>query len=338
VDETVSKDPRHIATLIGAQRFIMIGGEPSASDQVARIFDGSRVLLTMLLDLARFAGATAGQGLKPGATQQPYAGVNLVSAASTRSQGELPAGGAPSIAEAETPLATLAPMLAGNIPLTCRLFRVLFEHLLGFALTSPAPQASISLVNDLTGSREHSRSFLATALYIVGAEIDRENLMAFMMRQGLFGVPMLENLLQNRDYCDAFYTFRRLNRAFMESPEVEEGRLRNRLDQLNVQLGGKASGEKLFETADQDKARIDAYLAATDLLDAMTLTPWCMSLIKAVSQDASYSIRLVVIIAGHFERFARREATRDQANREIADHLLAFGRQFSADRNSAQPE
>lgn len=332
VEEAVFKDPRQIAALIGAQRFIMIWGEPSASDLVARIFDGSRVLLTMLLDLAHYAGATPGQRSPMASTaQQPNAGTTPLSAAVTRSQAESPAASEPSSAEAETPLSSLKPLLAGNTELICRLFRVLFEHLLGFALTSQAPQGSISLVNDLAGSREHSRSFLATALFIVGAEIDRENLMSFMMQQGLFGMPVLEHLLQNRDYCDAFHTFRRLERAFMGSPETEEAQLRNRLDQFNVQFGGKPYGGKLFEAAERDKTRFDAYLAAIDLLEAMSLTPWCLSLTQAVSLDPSNSIRSVVAIAGHFERFGRRDATRDLANRDIADHLLAFGRQFSAD-------
>jgi hypothetical protein len=45
----------------------------------------------------------------------------------------------------------------------------------------------------------------------------------------------------------------------------------------------------------------------------------------------------VAIIARHFERFGRGDTTRDQANREIAEHLLAFGRQFSADGKSVEP-
>ena len=61
VDEAVFKDPRHIAALIGAQRFVMIWGEPSVTDQIARIFDSSRVLLTVLIDPAHFASATADQ-------------------------------------------------------------------------------------------------------------------------------------------------------------------------------------------------------------------------------------------------------------------------------------
>jgi len=337
VDEAVFKEPRSIAALIGAQRFIMIRGEPSASDQVARIFDGSRVLLTVLLDLAHFAGATVGQrgGTMPGAAQPPNAGTPAP--ALPQGQGEWPIAGASAGVEVEAPLVSLKPLVAENTPLACRLFRVLFEHLLGFALTSSAPQGGLSLVNDLAGSREHSRSFLATALFMVGTEVDPENLMPFMMRQGLFGMPMLEHLLLNRDYCDAFHTFRRLERAFMESPEAEESRLRTRLDQLNTQLGGKPHGGKLFEVEAPDKAKLDAYLAATDLLEAMALTPWRMSLHKAVSQDPSNSVRSMVVIARLFQRFGQGEATREQANREIADHLLAFGRQFSADAWGVQP-
>jgi hypothetical protein len=254
-----------------------------------------------------------------------------------QSKGDPPAVAAPVNNAAPMPLDSLRPLLAANLPLACRLFRALFEHQLGFALQSSTPQGSVSLVNDLTGSREHSRSFLATALFIVGAEIDRDNLMPFMMQRGLFGMPILEHLLQLRDYCDAFHTFRRLERAFIGSPEAEEAQLRTRLDQLNAQFGGKPYREKLIEAEAPDKARLDAYLAATDLLEVMVLTPWCMSLDKAVSMSSSNSIRSVAIIARHFECFGKGEATRDQTNREIADHLLAFGRQFSADSEPAQP-
>ncbi len=203
--------------------------------------------------------------------------------------------------------------------------------MLGFALQSGAPQGGASLVNDLTGSKEHSRSFLSTALFILGAEVERDHLMSFMMQQGLFGIPILEHLLQNRDYCEAFHSFRRLERAFMGSPATEEAHLRNRLDTLNAQFGGKPYGAKIFDADEKDKARIDAYLAAADLLEALALTPWCMSLNKAVSVASSNSVRSASIIASHFERFGRGEATKDRANQEIADHLLAFARQFSAD-------
>jgi len=47
VDEAVFKDPQTIATLIGAQRFIMIWGEPSVTDHVARVFDNSPTIQTV---------------------------------------------------------------------------------------------------------------------------------------------------------------------------------------------------------------------------------------------------------------------------------------------------
>ena len=50
-----------------------------------------------------------------------------------------------------------------------------------------------------------------------------------------------------------------------------------------------------------------------------------------------YSSTPSVIVARHFERFARGEETKVQANQEIADHLLAFARQFSADNKAASP-
>jgi hypothetical protein len=234
-------------------------------------------------------------------------------------------------AEQETRLDSLKLLLVGNTPLTCRLFRALFEHMLGFVLQSSAHQGNVSLVNELTGSKEHGRSFLSTALFILGAEIDRDNLMSFMMQQGLVGMAIFEHLLENRDYCEAFLSFRRLERAFMGPAAAEEEQLRNRVDRFNAQFGGKPYGARIFEADEPGKAKIDAFLAATDLLEAMALTPWCVSLNNAVSVASSNSIRSLSIIASHFERFGCGEVTKEQANREIADHLLAFASQFSAD-------
>ena len=94
-------------------------------------------------------------------------------------------------ADHESALESLKPLLARNSTLTCRLFRVLFEHMLGFASpSSDDQQGSATLVNELVGSKEHGRSFLATALFILGAEIDREHLMSFMLEQGLFGMQI----------------------------------------------------------------------------------------------------------------------------------------------------
>ena len=338
LDNAAFKDPQNIATVIGAQRFIMIWGEPSVTAHIARIFDSSKVLVTVLIDPRHFekaAGAQSGVNLGPAQRQMSVA----KSLSASRAQARVESSGIrePSNPDPESALESLKPLLAGNLTLTCRLFRALFEHMLGFASPSSAQQGSGTLVNELTGSKEHGRSFLATAMFILGAEIDRENLMSFMMEQGLFGMQLFEQLLQNRDYCDAFYTFRRLERAFVASPAEEEKQLRNRIDKFNAQFGGRPREEKMFEADGQDKARIDAHFAAVDLLEAMALTPLGMSLNNSIAAAASNGVRSMKIIARHFERFANGEETKEQANKEIADHLLAFARQFSADNKAASP-
>jgi hypothetical protein len=332
IEEAVLRDPQTVAALIGAQRFVMIWGEPSVTDHVARVFDNSRVLLTGLVSAGNFENATV-TPIGPG--PQQGGAMAALSPGAAQQKNEPPATQTQPNTEPEIPLDSLKPVLLGNAPLTCRLFRALFEHMLGFAPPSGAPQGVSSLVNELTGSKEHGRSFLSTALFILGAEIDHDHLMSFMMQQGLFGMPIFEHLLQNRDYCEAFHSFRRLERAFLGSPAAEEAQLRNRLDKFNAQFGGKPYGARIIEADEQDKPKIDACLAAADLLEALALTPWSMSLNKAVSVASSYSIRSISTIAGHFERFSKGEATRDQANQAIADHLLAFARQFSADTKAA---
>jgi len=320
IDNDAFKDPQTIATIIGPQRFVMIWGEPSVTAHVARIFDSSKVLLTVLID--------------PG---QQQATAKSLTPSRGQSTTESPGTPGRSNPNQESALESLKPLLAGNLALTCRLFRVLFEHMLGFASQSNAQQGSATLVNELVGSKEHGRSFLATAMFILGAEIDREHLMSFMLEQGLFGIQIFEQLLQNREYCDAYFTFRRLERAFMASPTQEEKQLRSRMDRLNAQFGGKPGDVRMFEADDQDKARIDAHLAAVDLLEALALTPWSMSLNNSIAAVSSNGVRSMKTIAWHFERFADGEETKEQANKEIADHLLAFARQFSADsfRNTA---
>ena len=330
VDEAVFKDSQTIAALIGAQRFIMIWGEPSVTDQVARVFDNSRVLLTALLSAVTSENAMA-------AGHQQGGAIAALSPGWVQPKSEVPGAVAQARSEREDSLDDLKILLSGNVPLGCRLFRALFEHLLGFPLKSGVPEGNVSLVNELTGSKEHGRSFLSTALFILGAEIDHEHLMPFMIQHGLFGMPIFEHMLQNRDYCDAFHAFRRLERVFVGSPSTEETQLRARLDRFNAQFGGKPYGAKIFEVDEQDKAKKDAFLAATDLLEVMALTPWCMSLNNAVSVSSANSVHSASIIAGYFERFGRGEVTKERTNQEIADHLLAFGRQFSADTKPAQP-
>jgi hypothetical protein len=303
LDNAAFKDPQNIAAFIGPQRFVMIWREPSVTAQVARIFDGSKVLLTVLIDSGQVEKATGIGG---------YSNPDPANA-----------------------LESLKPLLAGNLALTSRLFRALFEHLLGSASPSGSQEGSATLVHELTGSKEHGRPFLATAMFILGAEIDRENLMSFMVEQDLFGLQLFEQLLQNRDYCDAYYAFRKLERAFVGSPAEEEKQLRNRMDRFNEQFGGKPGDVRMFETGDQDKARVDAHFAAVDLLEAMALTPLSLCLNNSIAVAPSNTVRSMKFIAQHFERFAAGKETQEQANQEIAGHLLAFARQFSADSKAA---
>jgi hypothetical protein len=303
LDNAAFKDPQNIAAMIGPQRFVMIWREPSVTAHVARIFDGSKVLLTVLIDSGQVEKATGVGGL--------------------------------SNFNQDIALESLKPLLAGNLALTSRLFRALFEHMLGFASPAIAQQGSATLINELTGSKEHGRSFLATAMFILGAEIDRQNLMSFMLEQGLFGLQLFEHLLQNREYCDAFYTFRKLERVFVGSPAEEERHLRNRMDRFNEQFGGKPGDFRMFETGDEDKARVDAHFAALDLLEAMALTPLSLCLNNSITAAPSNTVRFMKIMARQFERFARGAETREQANQEIAGLLLAFARQFAADSKAS---
>jgi hypothetical protein len=335
IDNAVFKDPQNIAALIGSQRFVMIWGEPSVSAHVTRIFDSSKVLLTVLIDPGHFESTTAAQPGSTAGSPQKQTAVKPLSASWTQTKTELLGVPGRANADPEEALDSLKPLLTGNVTLTCRLFRVLFEHMLGFASPSGSQQGSAGIVNELVGSKEHGKSFLATVMFVLGPEIDRENLMSFMLEQGLFGMQIFEHLLQNRDYCDTYYAFRKLERAFIASPAEEEKQLRERLDKFNAQFGGKPYGAKLFEAEDQDKTRVDSCHAAADLLEAMALTPWSMSLNNAVSISSSNSVRSMRNIAGHFERFAHKTETKENANKEIADHLLSFARQFSGDKKGA---
>ena len=319
LDPGALKDEQAIAALIGAQRFVMIGGTPSVTDQVAQVFDSSKVLWTVLIEPGHFENAalTPNSPMTGRRAPAPAAGAN-----------EFP-GGAPPRAEASPD--TLKAMLAGNVTLACQLFRVLFEHMLGFTSLASLQQGNVLLVSELTGSREHSRSFLSTALFVLGAEVDRNNLLPFMKEQGLFGIPSFEHMLRGRNYCEAYYTFRRLERAFIGTPAEEARQLSHRIAGLLAQYGGEPAMVTLLEPEEADKLRVDACLAATDLLEALALTPWCVSLRHAVALGSSNCVRSIKTIARQFEQFANGVATLEKTNREIADHLLAFARQFSAD-------
>ena len=106
IDNDAFKDPQTIATVIGPQRFVMISGEPSVTAHVARIFDSSKVLLTVLID----AG-------------QPQAAAKPLSPSWGQSTTESPASPGRGNLSQESALESLKPLLAGNLALTCRVFR-----------------------------------------------------------------------------------------------------------------------------------------------------------------------------------------------------------------------
>src|SRR4029077_12453116 len=80
LDNAVFKDPQNIASVIGAQRFVMIWGEPSLTAHVARVFDGSKLLLTVLIDHRYFDRAPPPHSGAPSASGQlPIAANSLPS-------------------------------------------------------------------------------------------------------------------------------------------------------------------------------------------------------------------------------------------------------------------
>src|SRR4030095_10171753 len=54
IDNAAFKEEQNVASLIGAQRFVMISGEPSVTSHLARIFDSSKILWTVLTDPGYF--------------------------------------------------------------------------------------------------------------------------------------------------------------------------------------------------------------------------------------------------------------------------------------------
>ena len=117
------KDPQNLASMIGAQRFVTIWGEPSLTAHVAHIFDSSKLLFTVLIDPRSFDKTPAPHSGAPSASPS-----QLV----TRPTGT----------DQESAVENLKSLLSGKVALTCRLFRVLFEHMLGFASPSAAQQGS----------------------------------------------------------------------------------------------------------------------------------------------------------------------------------------------------
>lgn len=304
------KETQNLAAMIGQHRFVVVLGEPSVSDVVSKVFDSTRVLLTILLDPTYFERTAAATGhLSPGPGHGP-----TVAAAKK---------------EAEHAPESIKPLLAQNTALTAKVFRTLFEHLLCFAYAPGLLQAGVLLLSELAGKREHGRSFLACVLYILGNEIDPPNLLPFMVEQGVFSLQTFELMLQNRDYCEAYYCFRKRERAFIQTLDEEETRLRARLDSFTAQFGGKPYKADLFDVQEPDKVKIDAYAAALDLMEALALTPLSTCMHAAISSSSLNCVRALNTIMTQFERFGRGTAPKDCVNREITEQLLAFAVQFA---------
>lgn len=301
------KDPATLSLMLGPQRFVTVAGDPSVTDVVGKVFDSTRVLMTILLDPTYFERAATGH-------LGPAAGHGLAAAAAKK--------------EAEPAQESIKPLVAGNVQLCSKVFRALFEHLLGFAYAPGLLQPGVLLLSELAGKREHGRSFLASTLFILGAEIDRAGLLPFMVEQGVFSLQTFELMLHNRDFCEAYYGFRKRERAFIESVAEEESRLRKRLDSFTEQFGGKPYGADLFDVQEPDKVKVDAFAAAVDLMEALSLTPLAPCIQTAIGAGSANYVRAIHGIAAQFERFARGTVPKEHANREITDLLLAFATQF----------
>lgn len=310
VEMTKLKEPQNLAAMIGEYRFVVVLGEPSVSDVVSKVFDSARVLLTILLDPTYFERAATATGhLGPAPGHGPAA------------------PGAKK--EVEQVHDNIKPLLTQNITLTAKVFRALFEHLLCFAFVPGLLQPGVLLLSELAGKREHGRSFLSSVLFILGNEIDKANLLQFMVEQGLFGLQTFELMLQNCDYCEAYYCFRKRERAFIQTPDEEETRLRARLDNFTAQFGGKPYKADLFDVQEPDKIKVDAYAAALDLMEALALTPLAACIQAATAASSLNCVRALSSITAHYERFGRGAAPKDHTNREITDQLLAFAAQFA---------
>lgn len=331
MEASLHQDPRYWAAILGPQRLVIMSGQPSVTEHIHRVFESSKVLLTVLIDPSHFVKASPGSmGQAPGAHPQ-YPSKPTTATGSLASKPDGDTTSPPAKPASENALESLKPVLLNNLPLTCRLFKALFEHMLGFASPPGTQPTSSLLVNELTSRKEHNKIFLSTAVYILGLELDPDNLVPFMLEQDLLGIHIFELLLRNRDFCDAYYLYRRLERAFIGSPADEESQLRERIGRFSARFGEKPLNDAPLELTQEDKVRVNAHQAAIDLMEAMTFTPWRVSLVRAITQSPSHCHRSIKTIATHFERFAHGTESKEQANQEIARHLLAFSWQFLND-------
>lgn len=335
VDAAEFRKEETVAALVGRQRFAMMGGDASVSDRVLRICDSTRALVTVLIDPTRFdkAPGTA-SGPMSGSGYQEQGGKAATPSWASVKPNAAPAG---NVAEPEMVLESLKPMLAENLPLTASLYRALFEQALAITAPVTASNAPTSSAGDFNGSKEHGRCMMSTAMYVLGSAVAPDGLDAFMAEQGLFSLPLFEHLLQHQDFCEAFHSYRHLERAFIGTPEAEEASLQARLALLTGIVPGTMQLPAIFTVETLDKDAVDAHVAAADVLEAMSLTALGISLKHAAAMDPLNVLRSLRCIASIFQNRAKAHDGKIHANQEIVDHLLAFGRQFAMAPVAAEP-
>ena len=133
-----------------------MGTRSYTTAHVARIFDSSRALWTVLID----SGQLEANGAPAPSTPDPVYQHTVSKPALTPGSNSAAAVALSKPAQ-ETPLQNLKSILEGHTQLACRIFRVLFEHMLGFASPSATPHDPAGPAYDLTGSKEHGKALLA---------------------------------------------------------------------------------------------------------------------------------------------------------------------------------
>lgn len=334
VDAVEFRKEETVAALIGGQRFVMMGGEASVNERVLRICDGTRALVMVLIDPTRFDKApTTASGSMSGSGFQEQGGKPVTpSWASVKPN----AAATANAVEPEMVLESLKPLLAGNLALTARLYRALFEQSLAITAPVTASSPTTSTTGEFNGSKEHGRCMMSTAMYVLGSAVAPEGLDAFMAEQGLFSLPLFEHLLQHQDFCDAFYSYRHLERAFIGTREAEEAFLQAKLALLTGTTLAASELPVILSQDVIDKATVDAHVAAADVLESVSLTALGISMRHAAAMDPSHLLQSLRRIAQIFLTRGKFQDGKILANQEIVDHLLAFGRQFA--KAPAAPE
>jgi len=318
----VTPGPQLLSELIGEHRFGLFHNELSAMDAVAHAFETARIIFTIVIDPNHFETA---QPTRPGITQPTPPKQTAPLGIPADRMHTTPEG------KTEEPgIATIRQCLSTKPELGVRLFRVIFEFVLGTTSSVSIQSGALTHANELLGRRDVARVFLADAIYILGilAGFTPEEVTCFMAEHHLLGVNLLEHKLLNRDYCNAYYQFRKLRRAFSGPAEVEEARLKARVEKLLSQCGGSWTSKTLLEGGEVDKIHIDSCDAAIDLVEVLSMTVMSSCFRNAMKTDGDVCEGLIRSLAVGFKKFAYRQQPSEVVNRELGELLFAFGMQY----------